>query len=144
MLRVQRTFTIDRPLATVFDYLADFCHTEQWDPGTITTTRTNGGPLQRGARFHNVSTFRGKRTELDYELIVFDPRSHLVFEGNNKTATATDDLTFRPSGAGVEIQYEARFALHGLAKLSEPFIKGGLDPLADETVKRMSGVLASL
>jgi carbon monoxide dehydrogenase subunit G len=144
MLTVQRTFTVDRPIETVFDYLADFTNTEAWDPGTVRTTRVDSGPLQSGARFHNVSNFRGRRTELDYELTTFDPRSHLTFTGNNKTVTSTDDLAFRPSGSGTEIHYAAHFDFHGLARLATPLLKSTFDKLADETVQQMTGVLESL
>jgi carbon monoxide dehydrogenase subunit G len=144
MLTVERTFTVDRPIETVFDYLADFTHTEAWDPGTVSTTRVDSGPLQPGARFHNVSTFRGRRTELEYELTTFDPRSHLTFTGNNKTVTSVDDLSFRPSGAGTEIHYAAHFDFHGVAKLAAPLLKKAFDSLADETVEQLTGVLEQL
>ena len=144
MLTVQRTFTVDRPIETVFDYLADYTHTETWDPGTVRTTRTDSGPLQRGARFHNVSTFRGRQTELDYELTSFDPRSHLIFTGRNKTVTATDDLTFRQSGNGTEIHYVAHFDFHGLSRLATPLLRRTFDRIADETVAQLSNVLRQL
>ena len=41
-MHVERTFTVPRPIEAVFAYLADFAHTEQWDPGTVETRRTGG------------------------------------------------------------------------------------------------------
>ncbi|CAN5513407.1 SRPBCC family protein [soil metagenome] len=144
MLTVERTFTVQAPIENVFDYLADFTNTNDWDPGTVRTTRLDNGPLQVGAKFHNVSKFRGRETELDYELTVFDPRTHLTFQGTNKTVTSTDDLSFRPDGSGTQIHYAAHFDFHGVAKLAQPFLSSTFETLADDTVIKMTGVLERL
>ncbi len=144
MPSVQRTFEVDAPLDQVFDYLADFTHTEQWDPGTVSTTRLDTAPLSVGARFRNVSEFRGRRTELEYTLRELDHGVHLVFEGQNKSATTTDDLTFSEKAGRTTIKYRANFDFHGVAKLAGPVVALGLNKLADETVAQMKQTLESL
>ncbi len=64
MVQVERTVKVAAPIGAVARYLADFAHTEDWDPGTIPVTRTGPGPIVVGARWHNVSEFRGRKTEL--------------------------------------------------------------------------------
>jgi len=144
VLRVSRRFTVDRSPAEVYDFLVDFTNTERWDPGTIRTTRIDDGPLEVGARFHNVSEFRGRQTELDYELSHTEAGRHLVFTGRNKTVTSTDDLTFTPDGSSTSITYAATFDFHGVAALVAPFLRSSLERLADRTVAQMTGVLNSL
>jgi uncharacterized protein YndB with AHSA1/START domain len=141
MLTVERNLTIDRPIHDVFEYLSDFTHTEQWDPGTVSTTRTDDGPLGVGATFHNISMFRGKKTELDYEISRYDAGSLLEFTGNNKTATARDHLEFSGDAASTTVRYRATFEFHGVARLAAPFLRRGLDNLADETVAKMKDAL---
>lgn len=136
MLEVKRTFVVDQPIDKVVSYLKDFANTEEWDPGTVSTTRIGTGPVEVGAKWQNVSKFRGRETELEY-VMKRDEAARLTFEGNNKTVTATDDLTFRESGDGTEINYHATFDFHGLARLAEPFIKGALEKLGDETQQQM-------
>lgn len=136
MLEVQRTFIVSQPLDKVASYLKDFANTEEWDPGTVSTTRIGTGPVEVGAKWHNVSKFRGRETELEYVLKRAEA-ARLTFEGNNKTVTATDDLTFRESDGGTEINYHATFDFHGLARLAEPFIKGALQKLGDDTQQQM-------
>jgi uncharacterized protein YndB with AHSA1/START domain len=141
MPSVERTFVVTRPQADVFTYLSDFTNTEQWDPGTVRTTRTDSGPIGLGATFHNVSKFRGRTTELDYELTEYQPDSRLVFTGNNKTVTSTDNLSFAEVAGGTSITYRANFDFHGAAKLAGPFVKLGLGKLADETVEQMTSAI---
>ena len=123
MITVERRVQTDSALPVVFAYLSDFTHTEQWDPGTVRTTRTDEGELGVGATFHNVSTFRGRQTELDYCVVRYDPDEHLTFTGVNKTVEATDDMSFGETGAdddsepegGTVVTYRAHFAFSGWA-----------------------------
>ena len=89
---VERTFTVTTPIEKVFDYLADFTHTNEWDPGTIETRRISGGG-EVGTTYYNKSEFAGRETELTYESVAQERPSRLQFRGTNKTATATDTLT---------------------------------------------------
>ena len=70
-MHVERTLTVPRPIEAVFDYLADFTHTNDWDPGTVETRRTSGdGGV--GTTYANTSEFMGRKTELTYETIAHE------------------------------------------------------------------------
>ncbi|MFF7965239.1 SRPBCC family protein [Streptomyces sp. NPDC007903] len=143
MVHVRRSFTVPRPLPAVIDYLADFANAVDWDPGTQECDRTNGsGTPTVGATWHNVSEVRGRSTELEYRL---DHRSEdrLTFIGTNKTATSTDDITFRPTPDGTEITYDADIQFHGLARLADPFLRGEFERLGDEITHTMPKAIES-
>ncbi|MGW3140658.1 SRPBCC family protein [Streptomyces sp. NPDC001139] len=131
MIEVERVVTLDHPLADVVRYLADFSHTESWDPGTVTCRRIGDGEPAVGAEWHNVSQFRGRRTELRYRMIRHDAR-HLIFVGRNKTVTSTDDMRFEENGGRTRLTYRARLDFNGLARLAEPLLKREFRRLADE------------
>ncbi|WP_139977615.1 SRPBCC family protein [Nocardioides litoris] len=136
---VERTFTVRRPVAEVFDFLADFEHTEHWDPGTVTTRRTSGdGGL--GTTYDNESEFLGRRVRLVYETITFRRPEAVQVRGRNKASTATDSMTFTDAGGKTTcIHYRADFTFHGWVRLVAPLVvrRGRLDDLADETVDRI-------
>lgn len=146
-IELRRSITVGRPVAEVVDYLADFAHTEEWDAGTVTCTRIGEGPVAVGARWRNVSEFRGRQTTLEYELIRRET-TRLTFVGRNKTVTSTDNLTFQAegpgsggTGTGTRIRYHVRFDFHGLASIGAFFVKGALNTLADDTMAQLKGVL---
>ncbi len=143
---VERTLSIPRPVESVFDYLSDFTHTGEWDPGTVETTRTSGdGGV--GTTYANTSEFMGRRTQLEYETVISERPTKLQFRGHNKTATATDTMTFKPAadGAGTEMHYRADFDFGKLLNLVAPlFLRGKLDKLADETVEQLQMTLRNL
>lgn len=141
-MHVERTFTVARPIEVVFDYLADFTHTDEWDPGTVETTRTQGdGGV--GTLYANTSEFMGRKVELTYETIVHRRPEELKFRGKNKSATATDWLRFsRVSDGATQIHYRADFEFALLIRLVAPLVLGRkLEKLADETVEQLRTAL---
>lgn len=143
MVSVKRTFTVSKPIDQVVDYLTDFGNAEAWDPGTKTCTPTQPGRVKVGSVWRNVSVFRGKETELSYELLRRES-DRLVFEGNNKTVTSTDDLTFTTVPGGTSITYEATLAFHGLIKLVGWAAQGEFNKLGDQTEAQMTRVINAL
>lgn len=140
-LSVERIFSVTPHVDEVFSYFADFTTTEEWDPGTLTTTRISGDGGM-GTRYRNRSRFLGRETELEYETVVFEPPSRFSCRGRNATATATDHLTFTAAGAHTSVHYRAVFEFHGLTRLVAPVVVGPrLGSLADETVARIQQVL---
>lgn len=145
-MHVERTFTVATPIEAVFDYLADFTHTNEWDPGTIETRRVSGHG-EVGTTYHNVSEFMGRRTELTYETILHERPGRLRFRGRNKTATSTDTLTFtRGADEGsTEVHYRADFEFTFPASLVAPLVvRPRLGRLADDTVAQMTRTLENL
>jgi len=143
MVDVSRTLTVRTPLPAVVDYLKDFAHAEEWDPGTVTCVQTTEGPVGIGTEWRNVSQFRGKETTLTYRLDRVEER-RLVFVGTNKTATSTDDITFAETADGTAITYHAHVVFHGLAKLVDPLMKKEFDRLGDELVHTMATAVEKL
>ena len=145
MTTVSRTFTVSPPPGVVLDYLKDFSHAEEWDPGTERCTRIGSGPVAVGSRWHNVSKIAGMSTELTYELTELSD-THLVLVGENDTATSTDTITVVPAeeGGGSEITYEAVIEMKGAAKVTEPLVKVVFEKIGSDTEDDMKRVLDGL
>jgi carbon monoxide dehydrogenase subunit G len=142
-MHVERTFTVSRSVEDVFDFLSDFENTNRWDPGTLETRRT-GGDGGLGTTYANRSQFMGRETELSYETIGFDRPTFFSARGTNKTATATDSMTFTRDGDRTQIHYRADFVFHGIAKYVAPLVvRPKLGDLADETVEQIRRSLES-
>ncbi len=140
---MSRTFTVKPTPDVVVDYLADFTHAEEWDPGTESCTRLDSGPIQVGSRFHNESKIAGVSTELVYELVTLDA-DKVVLRGENDSATSTDTITVTPKDGGSEITYEAVIEAKGVGKLAEPLMKLVFERIGSETEEKMTEVLNRL
>lgn len=131
-MEIVRTLTVARPPAEVFAYLHDFTTTEEWDPGTLRTTRESGdGGV--GTRYHNVSRFLGRETELTYVVEQVEPPRLFRLRGENATVVAHDTMTLTPTGSGgTEVTYRAEFAFKGAARLVAPLLAPAFRRLGDE------------
>jgi carbon monoxide dehydrogenase subunit G len=137
MVKVNRTFMVDVPRDVAVSYLADFGNAEEWDPGTVSCTRIDSGPVEPGARWRNVSKILGRETELDYELVEKRPDG-VTLEGSNKTATSIDKIGVHPVPRGCHIVYEARIRFHGVARLTNPVMRLVFERLAGKTARQMA------
>ena len=144
MITVVRTVRTAAAIDVVWPYLSDFTNAEQWDPATVSCTRTDAGPVDVGATYQNVSRFRGRTTTLEYTVETFDPPHHFVLIGRNKSVSSRDDMTLSSVDAGTELVYTARFSFSGLARLAEPLLKGALTKLADDTAVSLKRNLDAL
>uniref|UniRef100_A0AAU1M1P1 SRPBCC family protein n=1 Tax=Streptomyces sp. NBC_00148 TaxID=2903626 RepID=A0AAU1M1P1_9ACTN len=141
MIKVERVMQSSRPCDEVVAYMADFSHAEHWDPGTITCEPVDAGaPPEVGAQWLNISSFRGRRTELRYELTRMSG-DRLTFVGRNKTATSTDDLHFEPYSGGTRITYRAHVEFHGIARLATPLLQKEFERLGDEVSEQLPAAL---
>lgn len=144
-MEIVRTVTVDRPLAEVFAYLSDFTTTTEWDPGTVRTTRKDGdGGFGVGTRYHNVSTFMGRETELTYVATEHEPPVRLALRGENQTVVAHDTMILTPTaGGGTEVTYRAEFTFKGWARFAAPFTALAFRRLGDRAADRLRATLGS-
>lgn len=127
-MRLRKTVVVDRPLQAVFDYLADFTTTTEWDPGTVSTVREQGdGGV--GTAYRNTSEFLGRTTELRYVVQELVPGQRIKLRGQNKTIAATDTMSVRQIDGGTEVTYIAEFAFKGTARLLAPLFRPALERL---------------
>ena len=140
-MQIVRTITVDRGAPEVFAYLSDFTTTEEWDPGTVRTIRESGdGGV--GTRYHNVSKFLGRETELTYVVEEVESPRRLRLRGENKTVVAHDTMTLEPTpSGGTELTYRAEFEFKGVAKLVAPLAAPAFKRLGD---KAEQGLLEAL
>ncbi|HCB07360.1 MAG TPA: SRPBCC family protein [Nocardioides sp.] len=143
MTTVRRTFNVTPPPRVVIDYLKDFSHAEEWDPGTQSCTRIDAGPVRVGSEWHNESKIAGISTELTYQLTELSDQ-RIVLVGTNDTATSTDTMTVVPDGSGSEVTYEAVIEMNGAAKLAAPLVKVMFEKIGSETEDKLTAVLNRL
>ena len=139
-MEITRTLQVPRPPEEVFAYLQDFTTTEEWDPGTVRTTRLEGeGGV--GTRYRNVSRFLGRETELEYVVEQADSPGRLRLRGENKTVISEDTMTMTPTSAGTELTYRAEFTFKGFAKFVAPLLSPAFKRLGDEAEKGLRDAL---
>ena len=143
-MQICRTVATPAPVSEVFEYLSDFTSTNEWDPGTVSTTLISGdGGI--GTTYENVSRFLGRETRLTYVVEALVPDSVFILRGENSTVVARDTMTFvaTPEG-GTELTYRARFSFKGAARLVAPFLAPAFGSLGDAAERGLHRALSRL
>jgi carbon monoxide dehydrogenase subunit G len=143
MPTVSRTFSVSPPPPQVIDYLKDFANAVDWDPGTQQCTRNDSGPIGEGASWHNVSKIAGITAELTYTLETLSD-SNLVFVGENKSSTSTENIYVDAAGTGSVITYRNDLEMRGPIALLNPLLKLYFEKLANDTERQLTSVLNRL
>jgi carbon monoxide dehydrogenase subunit G len=143
MSTVSRTFTVQPPPEVVVPYLADFANAEQWDPGTVSCTPQQRGPVQVGASWKNTSRIAGITSELIYTLTELT-NERIVLVGRNKTATSIETIQVVAADGGSRITYTNDLTFNGAAKLAMLPAKLLFARLANETVHGIKTALNAL
>lgn len=137
---LRKTLDSSKSPADLFAYFADFTTTNEWDPNTVKTTLISGdGGV--GTKYHNVSSFNGNESSVDYVVIEHVPNSVIKLRGENKYLVAVDTMTIEPTDSGSRFTYEARFTFKGIARLMQPFLKKAFNKLLVEAEEGLKKVL---
>ena len=144
MMKIDRTVETSAPTSEVFDFLADFTNTEEWDPGTVRTDRISGdGGV--GTAYANTSRFLGRNTDLTYVVEIYEPGKRVRLRGENKTVVAHDTMTFLPTATGgTSVRYVAEFELKGMARMVAPLLTPAFTRLGDSASEQMRATLDRL
>lgn len=140
---LKRTIVVPGNADDVFAYIADFANAAEWDPGIVSSVRTDEGPLEAGSTFDLVARFMGRDLATTYRLTEYEPTHRVVFVGGTSNFTSTDDIRITPGDDGVTIDYNAEFVLAGVLRFAEPFLKGTFSKLADDAVAGLKRVLST-
>ena len=144
MARYVASLNTDRPLEEVFDYLADFSTTAEWDPGVVEASRVGDGPVGMGSRFDLVTEFMGRRTALSYEIVAFDRPNLVTLRGENATVVSLDTMRFSdtPEG-GTRVSYEADLTLKGPLRALDPLLGLAFNRVGDRAAAGLRAKLTS-
>lgn len=131
-----RTVWTAAPVERVAAFLSDFTTSAQWDPHTVSCTRTEGkgsGGLGVGARYRNVQKIAGRTSTLSYRVVEYEPGRRIVFEGGNDTVHTRDEMVFDRDSAGrTSVTYTVDVTVRGAAKVAQPLVPAVMKKIADD------------
>ena len=112
------------PIEDVFDYVADFANSQEWDPGVATAERLDEGPVGLGSRFRLGVRLGPRVGTMDYRISVFEPPTRVVLVGSGSGVSAVDEIRLERLATGTRLDYTADIRLGGILRLVEPFLGG--------------------
>jgi hypothetical protein len=142
MARYQATVASRRPAADTFGYLATFSNAAEWDPGVISASQLDPGPVRPGTRFRLIVPFLRRRLALTYEVITLVPGREVALTATSLLLRATDRITVAADGDGATVSYEASVRLRGPLRLLDGLLRPAFRAVGDRAAARLAQALS--
>ena len=104
---ITETVETDLPVEATFDYVANFEHIVEWDPGVTAVRKTTDGPPSVGTEYDLNLSYGGSPISTIYRITEWDPPRRVVLEGDGDRTFAVDRISFLPSAQGTSVEYHA-------------------------------------
>jgi uncharacterized protein YndB with AHSA1/START domain len=117
MIKIERTFTIHRPVAEVFAYLSDVEHGPHYISGQREAHQMSTGPLGIGTTFATSGKFprRGSR----FEITEYERDRRLAWKSASGAPTTTT-WEFQPAGPSTRVTFTRTTEAHRLGRFQLP------------------------
>lgn len=143
MAHYRASIDVKQPGEEVFAYLSDFSTTREWDPGVVEAERLGEQAVQDGTEFRLVAEFLGRKNELTYRIVEYDPPHAVTFLGENATVVSRDRITFEPTAAGTRVTYDAKLDLKGVLRIADPLLALAFNRVGDRALDGLTRTLAA-
>jgi len=124
MARIQGVIIIDRPVETVFDFVANQCNEPLYNVEMLSSVKTSEGPVGSGTRFRAVMRSGRREFPVDIEFTTFERPARM---GSHSVANGMDidgELTFETLGQATRMKWTWDLLPTGAMRLLSPIIAG--------------------
>jgi dehydrogenase/reductase SDR family protein 12 len=144
--RITETLEVALPADSVFEYLARFDHTAEWDPGIESAERIDDGPVGVGSRFLLHADIGPTSTALTYEVVRHEPPYRVTLRTVGTFVSGEDDIRIEPVGDGhCRVTWDARFGFRGpIGALVDPLLRPGFRAVGRRAVAGLDERLSEL
>lgn len=122
MIQLRESIFSSEPIEKVFNYVSDFAHIQEWDPGVLCSSRTLPGKTGVGSAYDLTLKFGPFRSKMRYSIDVYEPVSKVVLTGTGESFSAVDTIRFKETETGTRIDYQADIRFSGLGRSMETFM----------------------
>lgn len=113
---------IDRPMAEVFDFVANEENEPQYNPQMRFAEKITQGPLGVGTSFRAEMRGRGRVVPMKIGFTEYDRPRRLAQRVQMKSMDLAGGLTFEPVGGGMRMRWSWNLEPHGLLRLMGPVV----------------------
>lgn len=133
MTKFENTLTINRPIADVFAYLAEFENVPRWNYAITETLKTSTGSVGVGSTYRQTRSIPEPAVE-SFEVTEFQPAQRLQITGQIGAFPAVVSYDLESTDTGTHLRNTIELELRGPLRLAGPLV----------TAKVKSAVAANL
>ncbi len=134
MIRLSESIHVRKDVITVFEYVSDFSHIQEWDPGVVSSQKSRPGKTAIGSTYDLVLKFGPFRPKMRYTIIAYEPCSKVVLRGEAESFRAIDTICFKTTATGTKIDYQADIRFSGFGRYAEQWLSPVLKQTGQKAV----------
>ncbi len=141
MPRIESSITINRPVAEVFQFVADYANATKWSVGVIDAAITSPDGMRVGATFRWVAQVVGQKMETKGEVTAFDPPRAYAWKSTAGPFPVSGGLTCEAVAGGTRVTQTVDAEPGGFFKLAEGLLMKQVQGQWDESLKKLKQTL---
>lgn len=122
MVHIEGEIIINRPVETVFDFVADERNEPRYNPRMARADKVSDGPIGPGTRFRAETASMGRTSEMIIEVTAYDRPRRLASSTHMSAMDIHGTLTFDVVGDGTRMRWAWDVKPRGVFKLMTPLI----------------------
>lgn len=141
MIRFDLNTHIYRPPVQVFAFVATPENEFQWQYGTLASAQISRGEMGLGTLFRAVNHLLGRRTEIVYEVTVFEPNQRYGFKSISGPVDSYTLYTFEIAQGGTKINLSTETTTGDTLKPSHAVVEKKLKKQYRENLAMLKSIL---
>lgn len=134
---------INRPVAEVFEFVADMTNAPSWQADLHLVQRIPPGPVHVGSEHVFERRFAGRVMKSRNRVTEFHPPSHFAFEIPDGWISGRAAYDVTPIGGGCRVSCRMEFRASGIGRVLEPLLARVLGHDSRRDDQRLKAVLES-
>lgn len=134
---------INRPVAEVFGYMADYNNNVNWQEGVVSSRQITAGPPAVGVEVAYVRQLMGRDIEAKARMIAHEPGSKLRMESKSRIYTYTGGYDFSAVDGGTRVHYRGEIKTGALLGLLGKAVVGRFQKQMEGDLRRLKTMLES-
>jgi glyoxylase-like metal-dependent hydrolase (beta-lactamase superfamily II) len=137
MSTIKGTTIVDRPVDTVFDFLADPRNEPSYNPAILTADKLTSGPIGVGTRFRQRVRALGGVGDVDIEVVEHRRPRQLAWQIRSSGMDVRGDLDFRSGPQQTTVHWTWRFVPLGRLRVLGPLVTAAGTRLERDVWRRL-------
>ena len=140
-MKIEYRVVINRPVDTVFAYVANLENLKQWQSGLIESKPITSGPTGVGSKVAVVRQLLGQKLEGVAEVVAFEPGRVVSVRVTAGPMSVTATNTFEALGNTTRLTSVGELDMEGLLKLAGPLAARGVKKQMEENLENLKKIL---
>jgi len=142
MINIEESIIINRPVAEVFAFVANFENHPRWESNFQKVKLINSTPNGVGTKYQCELKLPGQTATSVFEITEYEVNKKIAFEGEAAGPAKPDgSFLFASAGDGTRVTLLPRPKFRGFFKLLEPLMAGYVRKQNQDHLKKLKSIL---